>query len=310
MWRDLFSPPHKGPCLCCHETIAVIGPADGEQGFCDVCSHALRHAWQRAQGERIAALSPHLVRSYVLIPRLPKGRVETDLSAYEFAVDLDGNLPYFEWTKKSGPRSVPAWLESTFGLTTWQETLRACYLGYSGSADFSEVLLAWAWGKSPSLRRSAPERHKFASFATLLGVPTPDAGFYLGIKVAFEALLWRLEMQPEANKLCVAMRELAMNYLRAKKLLPGVQDEADAGDDEDLASMVDAFRASMTTDELTVAAFLTKSAEEAREARERSLRPKPEPYSPEISTLDADGEEQAEDDGAEIPEGFARSPRG
>jgi len=308
MWRELFSQVRNGTCLYCQEPLPIIGPLRAlpphiDSGVCDVCSYALRHSWQRTQGERIAALCPRVVRSYVLIPRIAKGRVETDLSAYEFLTDLEGKLPYAEWTSKEG--SVAAWLETAFGVTTWPTTLKTVYLGYSGSADFSEVVLAWAWGKSLSSRRSSQERHKFASFNSLLSIPTPDAGFHLGIKTAFEALLWRLEMQPEGNKLCVVMRELAMNYLRSKKLVP----TDGLTDDEDLASMSDAFRASMTTDELTVAALLTKTAEEAREAEVRLSSPPPVSYAMEEPSEDDSGEELSEGETAEAPEveeGFAR----
>ena len=316
MWKDLFSPARQGTCLCCQQTTPIITPSASEVGVCDVCSYALRHAWQLAQGERIAALVPKVVRTYVLIPRLPKGRVETDLSAYEFLTDLEGNLPYMEWVMKEGSRTVPEWLETAFGITTWQVTLRSCYLGYSGSADFSEVVLAWAWGKSLVSRRSTQDRFRFAKFTELLGAPTPDAGFYLGIKVAFEALLWRLEMQPDTNKLCVVMRELAMNYLRTKNLVPS----SSSSDDEDLASMSDAFRASMNTDELTVATFLVKSDEEARQAKAKTILSASTPHEVDVSLQDIGDDEQGEEDGAEglrpdgdetdIPEGFARPPRG
>jgi len=311
MWKDLFAPARQGSCLYCRQTTLTIAPSASEVGICDVCSYALRHAWQRSQGERIAALVPKVARTYVLVPRLPKGRVETDLSAYEFLTDLDGNLPYMEWAAKEGSRTVPEWLESAVGITTWQATLRSCYLGYSGSADFSEVVLAWAWGKSLVSRRSTQDRFRFTKFALLLGVPTPDAGFYLGIKVAFEALLWRLEMQPDANKMCVVMRELAMNYLRTKNLVPC----SSSSDDEDPASMSDAFRASMTTDELTVASFLVKSVDEARRAK--AILPA---TMAQEAVENGDGQEQGEEDGAEdlqpeddkteIPAGFARPPRG
>ena len=316
MWKDLFSPARQGTCLCCQQTTPIITPSASEVGVCDVCSYALRHAWQRAQGERIAALVPKVVRTYVLIPRLPRGRVETDLSAYEFLTDLEGNLPYLEWAVKEGSRTVPEWLETAFGITTWQATLRSCYLGYSGSADFAEVILAWAWGKSLVSRRSAQDRFRFAKFTELLGAPTPDAGFYLGAKVAFEALLWRLEMQPEANKLCVVMRELAMNYLRTQNLVPC----SISSDDEDLASMSDAFRASMTSDELTVAAFLIKASEEEARVQEAKIRkaystPAKVEVSPGDIDVDQDNEAAEGDEGeiedskSEIPEGFARSPR-
>ena len=263
---SLFSSPAKGTCLFCSsaEPGTVIAPTMfssidrklGPVGVCDVCSYALRHAWQRAQGERIAAVSPHLVRTYVLVPRLPKDREPVDVSAYEFLVDGNGGLPYVEFPTEKGPRSLGDTLLRQYAVATWRETMRPCYLGYSGSADFSEVLLAWAWGKSLApAHQSQGSLSKFATFATLLGKPTPDAGFYLGVKAAFESLLWKHEVDPESNLLGVVMREPAMRYLRFKF------GPSDAGNsDMDDSSMIDLCRAAMTTEEKAVASLLENAS--------------------------------------------------
>ena len=115
-------------------------------------------------------------------------------------------------------------------------------LGYDGHADFSEVVLCWAWGKVPGIGR---RRQVFGTFADLFHDPTADAGFYLGVKAAFESLLWRVEAT-EGNRLCVVMREAALRYLECK--LPGAlgsdgeDDDGDDGDDED-PSMVEVYHA-------------------------------------------------------------------
>ena len=115
------------------------------------------------------------------------------------------------------PQRICTWLKDTFGVVTWEPLLRQCYLGYAASGDFSEVLLAGAWGKD--LRSGAPgtaSRARFATFGELLARPTPDAGFYLGVKAAFEGLLWRREALPTEGALCTVMREPAMRYLGAQ----------------------------------------------------------------------------------------------
>lgn len=273
---SLFSSPAKGTCLFCSsaEPNAVIAPTMfssidrklGPVGVCDVCSYALRHAWQRAQGERIAAVSPHLVRTYVLVPRLPKDREPVDVSAYEFLVDGNGGLPYVEFPTEKGPRSLGDTLLRQYTVATWRETMRPCYLGYSGSADFSEVLLAWAWGKSLApAHQSQGSLSKFATFATLLGKPTPDAGFYLGVKAAFESLLWKHEVDPESNLLSVVMREPAMRYLRFKQKELGQLGPSDVSNsDMDDSSMIDLCRAAMTTDEKAVVSLLENASKPKR----------------------------------------------
>ena len=310
---SLFSSPAKGTCLFCSsaEPNTVIAPTIfssidrklGPVGVCDVCSYALRHAWQRAQGERIAAVSPHLVRTYVLVPRLPKDREPIDVSAYEFLVDGGGGLPHVEFPAEKGPRSLGDTLLRQYAVTTWRETMRPCYLGYSGSADFSEVLLVWAWGKSLAPAHQSPgSSFKFATFAALLGKPTPDAGFYLGIKAAFESLLWKHEVDPESNLLSVVMREPAMRYLRFKQKELGQLGASDASDMDD-TSMMDLCRATMTTEERAVASLL-----------ENASKPKPShPLSDlkkrgEAPTTGTEGNQPEGDDGEGASEGDSGGP--
>ena len=196
-------------------------------GVCDVCSYALRHFWQRAQGERIAAVSPRLVRTYALVPRLPEGRLPEDVSAYEFLVDSQGALPYLEFGKSSD--DLVSLLAERYGVRAWAETLRSCYLGYAGSADFSEVLMPWAWGKV--VGGGQIRACRFASFAALLADPTPDAGFYLGVKAAFEALLWKREVGPGEGAPHTYLREPAMRYLGSSRRKVGGK----SGDGRDLS---------------------------------------------------------------------------
>jgi hypothetical protein len=234
-----------------------------------------------------------LVRTYALVPKLRPGRSEADISGYEFLVDEQGRLPYAEWVKKD--EELCAWL-GTFGLVTWSETVRPCYLGYAGSADFAEVKLVWAWGK----RIQDGKGVKFASFAELLAAPTPDAGFYLGAKAAFEGLLWRREVAPEANKLCVFLREPAMRYLRSLEA-----EEGAAADDE---AMVEVCHSAMNEDELEVVELLEQARTERRETAEREAAAK-ERAEEKAAAAAGNGDNESGEGGeqGELLEGFARA---
>ena len=316
-----FSTPASGTCVYCRRSRLVIQPVEGEAGVCDVCSYALRGAWQEAQGERLLATSPRLVKTYVLVPRLKKDRSFLDVSSYEILLDGRGQLPSVDYARSGG--DLQSWLRSTYQVVTWEGATRRCYLGYDGHADFSEVVLCWAWGKVPGIGR---RRQVFGTFADLFHDPTADAGFYLGVKAAFESLLWRVEAT-EGNRLCVVMREAALRYLECK--LPGAlgsdgeDDDGDDGDDED-PSMVEVYHAAASPEELNVVNLLQEAARlrrEEDEAREPSAREPPtrEPPARESSdqessdqdSLGADEETSAGEvvtarPAESIPPGFAR----
>jgi len=249
----------------------------------------------------VRATSPRVARTYVLVSRLPPGKVEADIGAYEFLVDADGALPHLNHV---APWHVLVWLRDTHGCVTWEPLLRQCYLGYAASGDFSEVLLVRAWGRRPGDRR----KMRFVPFGELLARPTPDAGFYLGVKAAFEGLLWRLEEQvrevPPDASLFTVMREPAMRYLEAQ--LAGQPEEEDA-------SMVEMYRATMTADELEVARLVGEASK--KPAASPPTAPKvPEQTGEEAADVPGlfDGtEEEAspESSEGEVAEGFARPGR-
>lgn len=329
-----FAAAAPGTCAYCGDREVVVRPAKcslgretrdvegsssshtfehvGQLGVCDVCAYALGHAWKKVRGERVSEVSPYVARTYVLVPRLPEGKSEQDVSAYEFLVGEDGGLPSVEFLKCRDPKALSSWLVRQYGVATWVETVRRCYLGYSGSAEFSEVVLAWAWGRP--LLSMGHHVYKFASFGTLLARPTPDAGFYLGVKAAFEGLLWRSEAVPEGNRLSVCLRESAMRYLRYH--LAGDDDRSAlllSGEDE---SMVDLCRGVMTPEELEVAAVLDRSREVAQ-GRTRALAAKEEvraeargaAYEGDATTEDVGGEDLGGEDGGQVDEGFVRERR-
>lgn len=243
-----FSKPLPGYCAFCRNNDEpVICTSTSPHGVCDLCSYAFHHAWQQAQGERLVAVSPRLVRTYALVPRLMKNRSESDVSGYEFLVGETGKLPSADFLNKD----LPVWLGEACDVATWNETTRRCYLGYDGRADFSEVVLAWAWGK----KLTRQSKLRFAGFSELLAVPSADAGFYLGVKVAFESLLWRAEAV-EGNRLCVPMREVAMRYLAAK--------QGEEQDDDFDPAMVHVYRTAMSTDEIAVAGILADAEDEKK----------------------------------------------
>ena len=148
----------------------------------------------------------------------------------------------------------------------------------------------WAWGKVPGIGR---RRQVFGTFADLFHDPTADAGFYLGVKAAFESLLWRVEAT-EGNRLCVVMREAALRYLECK--LPGAlgsdgeDDDGDDGDDED-PTMVEVYHAAASPEELNVVNLLQEAARlrrEEDEAREPSAREPPARESSDRESSDRD----------------------
>jgi hypothetical protein len=319
MIATLFSNPASGTCLYCGgDRDDVITPAGNiakllELGVCDTCSYTLLHAWRRARGEIAAAVTPALIRTYVLLPRLQKGRAEEDLSAYDFLVDAEGGLPKFYFSRD--PREVISSLSREHGVVTWLETLRPCYQGYDSRGDFSEVLLAWAWGKIPEAKL-----RKFGTFGDLLKMPGPDAGFYLGVKQAFEGLLAKRELAPETNKVCVVLREPAMRYFNYQNYASG-RDPGEGHEDEDKA-MIDLCHAAMSSDELAVLSLLEDAARRAAEAASAvgklDVSPRVRPRSTGVVNEDGeggdegdggeDGEEQEPAEG-DVPEGFARPPR-
>jgi hypothetical protein len=265
-----FSRPIPGRCVFCEKDGDVVGVPGSmvcvagskglphAHGACDLCSYALRHAWQRAQGERVVAVSPHLVRTYALVPRLRKGRSASDVSGYEFLIDhldLDGRLPSADFLPPGG---LFPWLGKQYGVVTWEETTRRCYLGYDGRADFAEVVFAWAWGRDPR----AAVKSIFQDFAYLLAEPSADAGFYLGVKAAFEALLWRQEVEGDEAAPCVLVREPAMRYLGSQARRGGGRDDGE-GDD---STMVEIYRSAMSPEEIKVVAFVLGAEERRREA--------------------------------------------
>ena len=279
----------------------------GEVGTCDVCAYALGHAWKRARGERVAAVVPYLARTYVLLPRLRAGRSAQDVSAYEFLAGEGGGLPSIPFLRKKDPGALAGWLEEQYGVVTWSEVTKTCYLGYSGDAEFSEVVFARAWGRTLDSRGASLA---LASFASLLSEPTPDAGFYLGVKAAFEGLLWRAEVAPEGNSPCVFMREPAVRYLRYQ--LADDAERAALCEDE---AMVSACQSVMSPEELEVAACFVR-AREAADDRSRAAVAREEARIEERGVAfvgeDDEDEDQSADEGGEdgqVGEGFVRARR-
>ena len=113
-----FSTPASGTCVYCRRSRLVIQPVEGEAGVCDVCSYALRGAWQEAQGERLLATSPRLVKTYVLVPRLKKDRSFLDVSSYEILLDGRGQLPSVDYARSGG--DLQSWLRSIYQVVTWE----------------------------------------------------------------------------------------------------------------------------------------------------------------------------------------------
>jgi hypothetical protein len=308
----MFPASEKGECIYCSEDKALIvpskrvwSPGKGPKrtrylGVCDLCSYALRHAWKRELGEIVCATTPRTMRTYLLVPRLPEGRSELDVSAYEFLVDplrpegrvadprvadprVADSLPYLDFCTAT---EMVAKLSDLLKIVTWPATLREVYLGYAGTGDFASVMLAWAWGDVPGARR----QQKFASFAELLSRPTPDAGFYLGVKAAFEALLWRHEVGAEMDdaslRLCVHLGEGAVRVL---------EDES--------SPMTAMFRANLDPSELEVVRLVEES---------RKFEAETAPLN-ENEMSDGGSQQEVETDETpdeSVPPGYARTHRG
>jgi hypothetical protein len=316
----LFDNPVPGTCLYCGgESDPVVLPSgtlakDLRLGVCDVCSYGLAHFWKTSRGERSVAQSPRAVKTYLLVPMLPKGRAPEDISAYKFLVAEDGGLPWLHYVRDL--QAQVSFLDREHGIATWAETTRSCYLGYDAHSDFCEVRLAWAWGRTMEDENARAKIIGFKSFEELyLSAFTPDAGFYLAVKQAFEALLAQRELSPERVRVCVRLREPAMRYITYQNydsgLAPGVGHE-----DEDEA-MVELCHAAMTSEELAVLALLEDGARQAGELSPSSASDAPEVRSKKVS--EPATEDEVEDEGDDsaasgdssevVREGFARPAR-
>jgi len=301
----MFEPPSEGTCIfCLDEVERVVKPTMSPEdrpvsGICDVCSYALAREWRRARGEKIGASSPVLIHTYVLVPTLQAGRPEEDLGSYSFLVGEDGRLPHLDFVKAHTGRHLTDHLEREHGILTWNETLRPCYVGYDAGADLSEVLLAWAWGKI-SLARG----QMFATFSHLLSEPTPEAGFYLGVKEAFEGLLARRELDPEGSRVCVRLREPAVRYLRAQSYYAD-KSPAEVASENEEHDMIALYHAAMSSEELGVAGLLAAAEEASRDAR-RDAAVAVKKVSP---ATEGDEEGSGDEDDGEVAEGFARPTR-
>jgi hypothetical protein len=273
-------------------------------GVCDLCSYALRHAWKRELGEIVAATSPRLVSTRILVPRLPEGKNELDVSAYELAVRPASSSGEDRWELPSfalQPASRVVDGLATIGIATWEATLREVYLGYSGTGDFTSVFLAWAWGQAPGQKRKV----EWKTFAELLSRPTPEAGFYLGVKAAFEALLWRREVAEDGG-------ELAVTYPMSVVLGEGAV--RCLGEDDD-PKMVELFRASLTPAEAEVVRLVQEARRNEADKIAHSGKygkgdVQDETSQPQDNMEVDDGDAgDVSRDPASIPPGYARTPR-
>ena len=293
---------------CGDDTSLVVAPShDVGLGICDLCSYALRHVWKRELGEIIGAKTPRLVSNYVLVPRLPEGRSVLDIAAYKFlTVQHDDRyvLPSFEF---SSGWQVAQRLESQYGVAAWESTLREIYLGYSATGEMANVLLAWAWGQRPEGLRPEGKAHTWTTFAELLAKPTPEAGFYLGVKAAFEALLWQREKVAGAEPDDIEPVSLFLSEPAVLCL-----------SDHESPKMIELYRSILTPEEAEV----VRVVQGDRRDRERLASEKPissqddsfAPASDDVGESD-EGEDEALDDKvskrnpASVPPGYARAPR-
>ena len=321
MTPTLFESPTYGTCIYCGgETDLVVLPSgtmakDVDLGVCDVCSYGLAHFWRASRGERDVTQSPRLVKTYLLVPALPKGRAPEDVSAYRFLVDEDGGLPWLHYVRD--PQAAVGFLEREHGVATWAATTRLCYLGYDARADFSEVRLAWAWGRATEHGRKDAGSFKLKSFAELISPSTPDAGFYLAVKQAFEQLLAQRELSPESVRVCVQLREPAMRYVAYQNYDSGLAPCAGREDEDE--SMVELCHAAMTSEELAVAGVLEAAARGADEGKGDGEGASVSPVvrrGAAAAVAEQEGEGEGEDDAEEEPvsedrarEGFARPPK-
>ena len=298
-----------GRCLGCGEAgqkvVVSREPIVATLGVCDLCSYAIRHAWKRELGEVVAATSPKTVATYILLARLPEGRSELDVSAYEFLVrsaPLYGQdrvvLPSCEFMPFG---RLSKHMEGAWGVMVWEPVMREIYLGYSGTGEFSSVVLAGAWGAVPG-QKIIGERK---TYAELLSQPTPDAGFHLGVKSAFESLLWSKETAGE---------DAALDYRTSASIMLGEGAVRCLGENEDL-KMIEAFKSMLTPAEAEVVRLVKEWRREEKEAlREREaehLKVAAGKSEESPQDVDASFEEAAEtsQDLKSIPPGYARAPR-
>ncbi len=338
----MFPAIHKGICLFCGKPDKVVrlanttglaqalstaiearlAPADG---ICNECSYSLRNVWMGERNELIRASSPRIVLTYALIPNLLTEHSDVDVTAYEFVVDGTGNVPSTDfWDDARKETKILDWLDKTYGIVSWKPVLRRCYLGFNPSGLFSEVLLVRAWGRSPRHQVELPR----ASFLRLLNQVAPEAGFYLGVKSAFEALLWRREAVPAGNEICIHMREAAVRYLAYKSL----QEKAPDSTSVDFCyGLMSAVEREIARDVLSDIAKATAAAqpkpeivkpEAVREeaarvaAATRAMRFDDDSPSGESDDVGEDSDDNSVEESVEesvdarsVPPGFARHPR-
>lgn len=329
MTTTLFSSLVPGTCLYCGADPSDVVLPEGTLpegtlaktlalGVCDPCSYGLAHHWARTRGERPGLRAPRVVKTYLLVPFLPKGREPEDLSGYKFLVGEDGGLPWLHYVRDA--EAAVSFLDREHGVRTWASMFRSVYHGYDGHGDFSEVLLDWSWGRS-LLESSRGDRSLvFRTFAELLEGGLLDACFHLGVKEAFEGLLARRELSPSTMRLCVVLREPAMRYLTYQNYDSG-RDPGEGHEDED-KDMVELCRSAMTSEELAVLALLEdcarSKAEERRDLKPEDVAPRvrdPKIRSRAVPADDDAGDEEDGEGGDEeaadevIPEGFARPAR-
>jgi len=309
----MFPSIHKGICLFCGKPDKVIrlantsglaaalstaiasklAPADG---ICNECSYSLRNIWMGERNELIRASSPRIELTYTLIPTLLAEHSDIDITSYEFSVDSTGNVPSTDfWDDVRRDTKILEWLDKTYGIVTWKPMFRRCYLGFNPSGLFSEVLLVRAWGRS----FKHPVEVSQVPFMRLLNQVAPEAGFYLGVKSAFESLLWRRETVPAGNELCVVMREAAMRYIAYRS---GQEKAPDSTSVDFCYGMMSPLEKEMARDVLV---DMAKAATAAQPKPELVVRPeavREEAARVAAAARNIDFGEGADEDGAEVPD--------
>jgi hypothetical protein len=267
----------RGLCSLCGEEDSVLSSA-GEGAVCEHCALAAGMAWRRVAGEvplgfpdedvrRSSSVQVIVARRRMVAdpkgvgPRVPGPREIT--SAYEFLMVPVGGahaLPSAPTPPGTTVAEGAGRALESVGLRTWPALCETLHVGYTPRGRLATFVLVRGYATSSVTR---DDEHPERGEGTWLPWPASAhagklAGLYEFLESAWTLRLYRLCVPGDRlpSEVSVRMREVARRYVE-------LQSASAAGGGVD-ASMLSAYRAAMTADELAVAELVSKFEEEER----------------------------------------------
>jgi hypothetical protein len=279
----------RGLCSICGEVDSVLAPVtEGEEGRASLCEHCVlvaAMAWRRIEGEVAPGLTEEDVRRSstvsVLVARRRRGTDSlgsdsTELgprhmpSAYEFLmVPVAGSesrgLPTHPVAPNSSANEAAVEALVSVGLHSWPALLETLHVGYTPRGRLGTVVLVRGYSSL-----AAAGKISGAVAGTWLPWPVSAhagklAGYYEFMEVTWALRLYRLCVPGDRlpSEVSVSMREVARRFV-------DLQSVVGAGGDVD-SSMLSAYHAAMTADEIAVAELVAKFEEERRKVSRKRL---------------------------------------